>query len=109
MFILRFPNLETVTVKTEYLLYDFISTIGNVGGTLGLFIGFSFSGLISYTLHLINSMFGGMVKSKIDCNENSRKILMVKAVQNGIRETDLGIHYTYSSIYYFFRGAHLKN
>ena len=40
-----------VTVNTEYLLYDFISTLGNVGGTLGLFIGFSFSGLISYILN----------------------------------------------------------
>ena len=46
-----FANPGKVTVNTEYLLYDFISTLGNVGGTLGLFIGFSFSGLISYILH----------------------------------------------------------
>ena len=38
-------------MNTEYLLHDFISTLGNVGGTLGLFIGFSFSGLISYVLN----------------------------------------------------------
>ena len=46
----RFENPGKVTVHTEYTLYDYISTIGNVGGTLGLFIGFSFSGLIAFAL-----------------------------------------------------------
>ena len=42
-----------VNVKTEYLIYDDIAMIGNVGGTLGLFIGFSFTGLISFLLNTI--------------------------------------------------------
>ena len=45
-----FENLGKVIVHTEYFLYDFISTLGNVGGTLGLFIGISFSGVISCIL-----------------------------------------------------------
>ena len=38
---------EQLTVYQEYVVYDAIGIIGSVGGTLGLFIGFSFSGLIS--------------------------------------------------------------
>ena len=35
-------------VKEEYLIYDLISMIGSVGGTLGLCVGFSFFGLIEF-------------------------------------------------------------
>jgi hypothetical protein len=31
-----------VTINEEYLVYDFSSFIGSVGGSLGLFIGFSY-------------------------------------------------------------------
>ena len=37
----------------------------------------------------MNSMYG-MIKSKIDFNEHSRKVMMVKEVQDDIQETDLG-------------------
>ena len=53
MFNYRFAKPGKVILRTEYYLYDFISTLGNVGGTLGLFIGFSFSGTISYILNFI--------------------------------------------------------
>ena len=46
----RFENPGKVTLHTEYILYDLISMVGNVGGTLGLFIGFSFTGLIAFAL-----------------------------------------------------------
>ena len=42
---------NSTTVYEEYLIYDVISMIGSVGGTLGMCIGFSFTGLIS---HLMN-------------------------------------------------------
>ena len=48
----RFQNAGKVIIQTEYLLYDFISTLGNVGGTLGLFIGISFSGVFSTILNI---------------------------------------------------------
>ena len=35
---------ETKKVAVEYLLYDLIGVIGAVGGTMGLFIGFSMFG-----------------------------------------------------------------
>ena len=46
----EFENPGKVTLHTEYILYDLISMVGNVGGTLGLFIGFSFTGLIAFVL-----------------------------------------------------------
>ena len=42
-----------VTIYEEYLIYDAISTVGSVGGTLGMCIGFSFTGVISFLINLI--------------------------------------------------------
>ena len=38
------------TIKDEIRIHDEASLIGSLGGTLGLFIGFSFHGCISYLL-----------------------------------------------------------
>ena len=38
-------EFKNVLVKKEYLVYDTIGLISNVGGLLGLFIGFSFLGI----------------------------------------------------------------
>ena len=59
MFNYRFAKPGKVILHTEYYLYDFISTLGNVGGTLGLFIGFSFSGTISYVLNFVIASLNG--------------------------------------------------
>ena len=42
----RFATLKT-KVSKEYLIYDVIGMVGLVGGTLGLFIGFSFSNVLT--------------------------------------------------------------
>ena len=44
-FVYKFGNPAKVNVLEEYLIYDFITMIGSIGGTLGLCIGFSFSNL----------------------------------------------------------------
>ena len=48
------------TIHEEYLLFDFLGLISSVGGTLGIFIGFSIiaiiSGLLSYILAFINKI-----------------------------------------------------
>ena len=59
---------EEVTVFQEYVVYDTIGMIGSVGGTLGMFIGFSFTGFIS---SIINGL-SKFVKSKIDTVDTSR-------------------------------------
>ena len=40
---IRFAPPLTTTVYEEYLIYDIFGMFGSVGGTLGMFIGFSFS------------------------------------------------------------------
>ena len=49
---------KEMDVKQEYLIYDIITMIGSVGGTLGLFIGFSFltciSSIIKKMKHVVN-------------------------------------------------------
>ena len=66
---------EEVTVFQEYVVYDAIGIIGSVGGTLGMFIGFSFTGFIS---SLINGL-SKLVKSLIDSVDISRmKSIQVK-------------------------------
>ena len=48
-----FDSPVSVTVHEEYLIYDMISLIGSVGGTLGIGIGFSVTGFVSFLLNMI--------------------------------------------------------
>ena len=45
----------------EYLKYDTIGLIGSIGGTLGIFIGFSFSNTISHFVHYIQILIAKVV------------------------------------------------
>ena len=38
--------------QTEYFIYDTLSMVGTIGGTLGLFVGFSFYDFISMLIDL---------------------------------------------------------
>ena len=49
----KFAYPQVLTIYQEYLIYDGIGMIGSVGGTLGMFIGFSFSNAISSTLNFL--------------------------------------------------------
>ena len=40
-------------VFEEYLIYDIMGVIGSVGGTLGMFIGFSMDGVVSWAIGYI--------------------------------------------------------
>ena len=44
----------TKTIKEEYYIIDFVNLFGNVGGTLGIFLGVSLHGIIS---NLIDTLF----------------------------------------------------
>ena len=44
-------------VNQEYLIYDITGFVGSVGGTLGLFIGFSFRDIVDIVLDLGQSIF----------------------------------------------------
>ena len=51
--IYQFAYPEVLTKYEEHLIYDLIGMIGSVGGTLGMFIGFSFSNTISLSLNFL--------------------------------------------------------
>ena len=44
-------------VNQEYLIYDITGFVGSVGGTLGLFIGFSFRDIVEIVLDLGQNLF----------------------------------------------------
>ena len=73
----RFPtSSDTVTVYSEYLIYDTVSMIGAVGGTLGMCIGFSFTGLITC---LINYIQYGV---KIPTPKQTKRTTLKSTTQN---------------------------
>ena len=58
---------DKIKVKEEYQVYDFIGMVGTVGGSLGLFIGFSFFDAICYLVDFIalKLKWNGPEKSKV--------------------------------------------
>ena len=57
------PFFHFLEVQREYLVYDMNGLIGSVGGTLGLFVGFSFFDLILKLFKTIK-----IVKMNICCD-----------------------------------------
>ena len=55
---------NSTTVYEEYLIYDAISMIGSVGGTLGMCIGFSFTGIISFLMNILQHVIS-IIKRKL--------------------------------------------
>ena len=55
---------NSTTIYEEYLIHDGINAIGSVGGTLGMCIGFSFTGLASYLLNILKHLIS-IIKAEI--------------------------------------------
>ena len=55
--VVRYKPPGTEAVYEEYLIVDFYGMVGVVGGTLGLFIGFSFFNVITFLIDLIKKMY----------------------------------------------------
>ena len=64
---------EQAIVNTEYLICDLNSMIGSIGGTLGLFIGFSFSNIISFAI----SQLKNFLNHCISCRDDERFLKVV--------------------------------
>ena len=58
-----FHTSHKTTVNEEYLIYDSISMIGSVGGTLGMCIGFSFTNVVTSILNFIKKGCSGLRKN----------------------------------------------
>ena len=88
----EFPSNST-TLYEEYWVYDGINAIGSVGGTLGMCVGFSFTGLISFLLNIlqraifiINTKLPNRKLSKHKSHKNGLLInRQNKSKQNGIK------------------------
>ena len=60
----QFEDEQDTIVYEEYLIYDTINMIGSLGGTLGLFIGFSFSNVLNVIISFIKSCLISIYNSK---------------------------------------------
>ena len=69
---------EQITVHEEYIVYDTLGIIGSVGGTLGLFIGFSFSGLVSSIMEICLNVFISKRKNEVN---PSNDVIKVQPIQ----------------------------
>ena len=49
----RFAPPHTEKIFEEYLIYDIVNMVGSVGGNLGMWIGFSFTGIFSKLIKMI--------------------------------------------------------
>ena len=61
-FVLGFPS-KIRHVYNEVLIFDDIGLLGSLGGSLGLFIGFSFFGYISIFLEMLVDKVAGWTSS----------------------------------------------
>ena len=54
--ILRYAPPAKVKVYQEYLIYNFFDMFGSVGGTLGIFIGFSLNNLSNFIINILKNI-----------------------------------------------------
>ena len=86
---------KKVQVHEEYLLYDITGVIGSVGGTLGLFIGFSFWTFIGYITNGIKKFANKFIPLGLENGstptENS-KVMLISA-KNHSKVFDNSLNY----------------
>ena len=71
-----------VKVSEEYIIYDIIGMVASIGGTLGLFIGFSFTNVTSCLIDLMKKL----LKNKRQC-EDKEAVHFTKDLLVQFRET----------------------
>ena len=65
---------DKVEIHEEYVLMDLTGVVGGIGGTLGLFIGFSFRDIVAWILQGLQKLFQSRqtpLKSKIRPRKSS--------------------------------------
>ena len=79
-FVIIFSPPE-MTVKEEYLIYDMVSMISAIGGTMGLCVGFSFNDISSFVLDQMNAAINWAKSAKTN-HENVKVIARVEPITN---------------------------
>ena len=77
---------NSTTLYEEYLISDMINTIASVGGTLGMCIGFSFTGMISSLINIFQSSFL-IFKTKFENHKFDNSMPQNRSL-NGTKEID---------------------
>ena len=60
----RWSNIVQKTVKEEYYIMDFITFVGLIGGTMGLFVGLSFMDINSCLIEILAKTVQCVLKMK---------------------------------------------
>ena len=70
--IYRIP-LKDMTIQKEYLIHDFGGMLGSIGGTLGMFISFSFLGVISSSMEYLQKFI-----HHLSFKKNKNNVIQIK-------------------------------
>ena len=72
-----------IKVEEEYLIHDFVGMLGSIGGTLGLFVGFSFLSGISYILKYVQVFIKEFISKKSNKLDDVKKQKIIEVMPRG--------------------------
>ena len=78
---------DNVEIHEEYVLMDAAGVVGGIGGTLGLFIGFSFRDIIAWILQGVKTFIQNRqnpLKSRMKSTKSSR----IKSLTEGLTKVE---------------------
>ena len=75
-----------IKVEEEYLIHDFVGMLGSIGGTLGLFVGFSFLSGLSYVLEYFQNFIEKFISKKSNKLDDAKKKKIIEVMPKGGQE-----------------------
>ena len=82
---IRYKPPAMVTLHEEYLIIDFYGMVGVVGGTLGLFVGFSIFDVVTYVVTFFQKVHEIIHKRNPSNNLSSSKPIVVKECHENMK------------------------
>ena len=75
----KFINSK-IKVEEEYLIHDFVGMLGSIGGTLGLFVGFSFLGGMFHMFDFMQEILKKFTTKTIKIENESKEIKRIRVI-----------------------------